>query len=105
MRMWYPIEDGHTIGTEGSEDGTIIKDDELELGARITLEKEAQRGRIPYAITCGIYGLMVHTAFADNEQEASDMYDEMKKFIEEFLNKGTSPEEDSDWLEWFTNKF
>lgn len=103
MEMWYPIDNGQTIGTEGSENGVIIKDDEYSTGARITLEKEAHG--IPYAITCGIYGLMVHTAFASNEQEALGMYNEMKKYIEEFLNKDTSAEEDSDWCEQFTNKF
>jgi len=57
--MWKPYDDGITIQNRGPENGIILYDEELREGARITLEKD---GCAPYAITCGIYGLMVHTA-------------------------------------------
>jgi uncharacterized membrane protein len=57
--MWHPFDDGGTIGTLGSESGTILRDDEHEGGARITLERDGCSA--PFAITCGVYGSMVHT--------------------------------------------
>jgi len=54
----------------GSEGGVIVRDEEHALGARITLETGC--GIAPYAITCGIYGWMMHTCFleelADDEE-------------------------------------
>lgn len=60
----------------GSEGGVIIRDDEHDLGARITLERDAATS--PFAITCGVYGWMVHTAFFANEQEALQAYEAMR---------------------------
>ncbi|MGB8262014.1 MAG: hypothetical protein WCE75_16765 [Terracidiphilus sp.] len=73
---WYPFEDGKTLGQTGSEEGVILRDEEHILGARITLERG---GRIvPFAITCGIYGWMLHTRFFEAEAEATDEYDRMR---------------------------
>lgn len=36
--MWSKIDNGVTIGTEGSEKWIIVKDEEHREGARITLE-------------------------------------------------------------------
>lgn len=58
----------------GTEGGVIILDDEHDLGARITLESGGAGG----AITCGIYGWMVHTRFFDAESEARAAFDAMK---------------------------
>lgn len=101
--MWNKIDNGHTIGTEGNENGIILKDEEHYEGARITLEKDAHG--IPFAITCGIYGLMAHTAFAGSEKEALNKYNEMKQCIQSFFQKSTSEKEISDWCGWFTDKF
>jgi hypothetical protein len=57
---WQPFQNGETRGQPGSESGTVIVDDEHPSGARICLERD---GRAPFAITCGVYGWMVHTRF------------------------------------------
>lgn len=59
---WHPYDDGSTVGTSGSEGGRILRDEEHDCGIRITLEQGGVPGA-PYAITCGVYGLMVHTAY------------------------------------------
>ncbi len=66
---WRPFNDGVTIGTEGSESGTIVRDQEHPLGARLTLERWGQTA--PLAITCGVYGWMVHTRFFASEAKAT----------------------------------
>jgi hypothetical protein len=76
---WYPIEEGRTIGTAGSESGVILQDEEYDRGVRITLE---QCQYPPFAITCGIYGWMAHTAFASSQDEAKETYAAMKKRLE-----------------------
>jgi hypothetical protein len=72
---WYPVEAGSTIGGTGSENGIILRDEEYSASARITLE---HNGYTPFAVTCGIYGWMVHTCFFTTEQEASQAFEAMK---------------------------
>jgi hypothetical protein len=74
-KLWYPFDEGKTVGKGGWEGGIIIVDEEYDGGTRITLERN---GRAPYAITCGIYGSMVHTRYFSSEEEARTAYDEMK---------------------------
>ena len=74
---WLPYE---SESEKGSEDGWIVKDEEIPGICRITLE---EGGHTPYAITCGVYGLMVHTAFASDHDEAMDKYEGMKQELEE----------------------
>lgn len=76
--IWHIYNDGAEIGQKGSENGIVIKDEECGTFARITLEKA---GYSPYAITCGIYGVMVHTAYASDEAEALMKYEGMKADI------------------------
>lgn len=76
MATWYPFENGATLGQKGSEEGIIFRDEEHPLEARITLERDARTA--PFAITCGIYGCMMHTRFFSLENEATSQYDEMK---------------------------
>lgn len=81
--MWQSFENGETLGTRGSEGGLIILDEDHPLGARITLESEIGFGAsrpasIPYAITCGIYGLFFHTRYFARETDARDAFAEMK---------------------------
>ena len=80
---WNPFDDGATLGQNGSEEGTIIRDEEHSLGARITLERAA--GIAPFAITCGIYGWMMHTRFFSSEVEAETQYDLMKDSLSALL--------------------
>ena len=73
---WLPYE---SESEKGSEDGWIIEDEEIPGICRITLE---EGGHTPYAITCGVYGLMVHTAFASDYDEAMGKYEGMKQELE-----------------------
>jgi hypothetical protein len=72
---WSPFAVGGTIGETGAEYGIIVRDEEYRAGARITLERD---GYTPFAITCGIYGWMVHTRFFATEQEAIEAFAAMK---------------------------
>ncbi len=65
---WTPFDSGSSIGSEGSESGTIVADLEHELGARITIERDGSIA--PFAITCGIYGWFFHTRFFSTRDEA-----------------------------------
>jgi hypothetical protein len=69
---WVPFDDGASIGERGSEDGVILRDDEYRGEARITLERDG--GTAPFAITCGVYGWMVHTRFFSTLAEAEREY-------------------------------
>lgn len=52
----------------GSEGGVIVLDHEHADGARTTLERDTLAA--PFAVTCGIYGWMVHTRFFSDEARA-----------------------------------
>jgi hypothetical protein len=91
---WHLFENGQTLGTQGTEHGRILQDEEHRDGARITLE---QCNYPPFAITCGIYGWMFHTTFAAEEQEAKERFDTMKHGLEEILQ--LIPYEDDPELE------
>ena len=80
---WRSFEDGATFGLPGSEEGVVVRDEEYSLGARITLERAASIA--PFAITCGIYGWMMHTRYFSCEAEAQSQYDLMKHSLSELL--------------------
>ena len=102
--LWEQAGNGSTLNTVGSENGVIVKDEESVLGARITLEKDGTSS--PYAITCGIYGLFVHTAFYENIIEANIKYDEMKREMQAFLLAEAFNEADiSDWCREFADRY
>lgn len=77
---WQAYAAGSTIGQHGSENGEIIRDEELVEGARISLERNGTIA--PYAVTCGIYGWMAHTRFFGSDREAEEQVDRMKTAIE-----------------------
>jgi len=83
---WYPYDKGATLGQKGSESGVIMRDEEHPLEARITLECDTKTA--PFAITCGIYGCMMHTRFFSIESEASSQYEEMKAALSALLLTG-----------------
>lgn len=89
--MWNQFESGATIGTKGSESGSIIKDEEHDNGARITLESSTRNA--PFAITCGIYGWMFHTRFLGNELEALEDYATMQIDLSRILDLIPSAED------------
>jgi hypothetical protein len=80
---WHPYKQGATTGQAGSEEGIIVLDEEHDDGARITLERDART--VPFAITCGIYGWMVHTRFFADESEGRHEYGLMKSALEDLL--------------------
>lgn len=98
--MWEQYEKGKNINTIGPEQGIIIKDEEFNKCCRITIEKCEKY----YAITCGIYGFMVHTAFVD-EKNYITKYNDMKLELQEFLDKETSEKEYDNFCKEFTNKY
>jgi hypothetical protein len=81
--MWQLFEDGATIGQKGSEDGIILRDEEHDAGARITLERGCAHG-VPYAVTCGIYGWFFHTRLLGSEEEAD--YPAMREGLANILD-------------------
>ena len=98
--QWYPFDTGSTIGTIGSESGTIIRDEEHPAGTRITLERGGRTA--PFAITCGIYGCFYHTVFIGSESEASTTYDAMKPRLAELASRDGDI---YDELDEFTKQF
>jgi hypothetical protein len=91
---WYPFGNGQSIGQIGSEGGIILRDEEHADGARITLEREGRSS--PFAITCGIYGWMVHTRFFSSEAASQQDFEEMKSDLERILNLIPMKDEMSD---------
>jgi hypothetical protein len=80
---WHFFENGSTLGQQGSEQGAILRDEEFSLGARITLERDCHAA--PFAITCGIYGWMLHTRFFSAQDEADSEYERMKNALAAIL--------------------
>lgn len=83
MIQWIAFDAGKSLGSQGSESGIIIKDEEIENSARITIEKDGQIA--PFAITLGIYGLTFHTNFYSSIQTAEEDFKWYKQKIEEIL--------------------
>lgn len=98
-KTWITYEKGITLGEKGFENGVILKDEEYTNSCRITLE----RCTCYCAITCGIYGSMVHTAFCD-ETKSLCMYENMKADLKSFIDSDLSDNE-LDFYERFTAKY
>ena len=95
--MWENL---YVSGAIGSEGGTILADEEYKNTCRITLEKCERY----CAITCGVYGAMVHTAFADFDN-GYEKYNEMKQILQTFIDIDTTLDEELKFYEEFTEKF
>ncbi|MFO7322066.1 MAG: hypothetical protein DIU68_010065 [Chloroflexota bacterium] len=80
---WQPYDEGRTIGATGANGGDIIRDEEHPNGARITLERDCLR--VPYAITCSVYGFGTHERFIADEPTAMHIYEGMKGELEAIL--------------------
>jgi hypothetical protein len=76
---WHPFQNGDTLGRPGSEQGTMMRDEEYSLGARVSLERDCRAA--PFTITCGIYGWMLHTRFFSSKFEAETQYEAMKSAL------------------------
>ena len=88
----------NTIGDVGSENGKIIIDEEYMDSCRITLEKCSKY----YAITCGVYGGMVHTTFCNND-EYNEKYAQMKSELQKFVDSGMNNKDE--FYDEFTSKY
>lgn len=95
--MWKQI---NSSGEKGSENGMILQDEEYKNSCRITLEKCSRY----YAITCGVYGAMVHTVFC-NSDNYNNIYRAMKEDLATFIDQETTEDEEIDFYEYFTNKY
>ncbi len=73
---WKAFEDSLTLGRPGSEGGRIVRDDDYADAARITLERDCPAA--PFAITCAIYGWMMHTRFFSDPDIAEAEHEDMK---------------------------
>ena len=82
---WYAFDSGKSIGSLGSESGIIVRDEEHDGCARITLERNARNA--PFTITCGVYGWMVHTRFFGVEQQAQTEFDSMSAELSKIVAK------------------
>jgi hypothetical protein len=82
---WHAYGDGTSVGTMGSEGGTIVLDEEHADGARITLEQDSHTA--PWAITCGVYGLMFHTRFFASRPTAEAEYEDMKRALNAIVSQ------------------
>lgn len=111
MTQWQAIESSDTKHS-GSEGGKIIFDEEHKYGARITLEENCSYS--PYAITCGVYGLMVHTRFFESKEQAEAELVPMKSELEKIVRSFSSPasenqnvdyDQAANFCENFINKF
>ena len=100
IKKWVKYKGGYTVGKTGSENGIILEDEEFDGGCRITLEACKKY----HAITCGVYGAMVHTVFCDPE-DASTIYDNMKKDLDAFMSSDTTEDEELEFYEEFTSKY
>ncbi len=90
MSNWIAYDNGNTIGSVGAEGGVILRDEEHELGARLTLK----RGGSYISVSCSIRGWMDHTRFFATEAEAQREYLLMKpplaNMVENILSAGLS---------------
>jgi hypothetical protein len=81
--IWNSVDTGQGLGQTGSDGGTIIRDEIHDYGARVTLEQDSLIA--PFAITCGIYGWMVHTCFFDTESVAQQAFERIKTELSSLL--------------------
>lgn len=100
MKKWIDFSNGSTIGEKGSENGIILKDQEFDGGCRITLESCTKY----QAITCGVYGVMVHTVFCSPE-DAETTFEAMKKELGEFMMTETDADAEMKFYAQFCDKY
>jgi hypothetical protein len=81
---WSDFDNDATLGSQGSEAGLILLDEEYDQAARITLERATRVA--PFAITCGVYGCLLHTRYFGSEDEARSEYAAMKGVLQEIVD-------------------
>ncbi len=98
---WIKYNNGNSVGKKGSEGGKILDDQEHVNGARITIEANA--GNIPFSITLGIYGVMFHTEFFSEKEDATAYFERKKNEIDRILEMFEIPKDNQD-SEWENKK-
>lgn len=99
--MWTQYDQGKDIGEQGSEGGIIIEDETYKDSCRITLEKDGAIA--PYSITCGVYGLMVHTVYVGSLKEGKRKFNAMKESFQHLID---NPDIDPiKWCDKFVHAF
>ena len=83
MSTWATFDDGRSIGKVNSEGFVILRDDEHEQGARITLKHGASH----ISISCGIFGKMDHTWFFKTVSDAEREYYPIKRELWKIVGK------------------
>jgi hypothetical protein len=86
---WHWASTDARLGEVGSEGGAIILDESYGDAARITLERFA--GQVPFTVTCGVSGLLVHTRFFESEADARSQFDAMKVGLARLVDVAKSP--------------
>lgn len=76
------------LDKEGSEGGVIVRDDELPSTARVTIERKTRPNSDSsyFAVTIGVYDLLVHTAFFGSLDDAVEGADLAKLLIQVILD-------------------
>lgn len=99
--MWKTTPDDW-VGMKGTEGGIVLRDEEYDSSCRVTLEKCPKY----YAVTCGVYGSMVHTAFFD-EDEYEEKYEAMKQELQTFVDRmdDISDDDRSDFYASFCDRY
>lgn len=87
---WTDYDEGYTVGTSGEDDGAIVRDEEYQSGARLTLEEDGSSA--PFTLTCGVYGWLSHLRYFEDEKGAREAFEEMKIELEEILEMMPSSE-------------
>jgi hypothetical protein len=78
------VEAGRTLGEAGPASGRVLRDEEHDLGARLTLEEGAPLA--PYVITCVIEdGRFEHVFGTTESSTAAHIFISMKRDIEQIL--------------------
>ena len=96
-KMWESL---LTAGEHGSEGGVILRDETYRNQSRITLEDCGGH----CAITCGIYGAFVHTAYC-GKTDGMQQYTAMKTELQRFLQTDTTADEEIAFYESFAARY
>ncbi|MBI5951968.1 MAG: hypothetical protein HY865_09945 [Chloroflexi bacterium] len=88
MSRWFAYDDGRSVGTVSAEGGIVLRDEEHEAGARLTLKHGANY----ISVSCSVYGWMDHTRFFGSMTEAQREFLLMKpplaNMVENILSEG-----------------
>jgi hypothetical protein len=82
MNKWHKYDEGRSINKVGIEGSVILRDDEHQLGARITLK----RGRDFISVSANIAGWIEHTRFFVTIPDAEREYKSMKTALGTMMN-------------------